>query len=184
MDLLLAFAPFVAFALGVSLLGSQAALILGALASAAVVLHGRLRGKAPKILELGSLLLFLGLAAVESFAKVDLSLVAAKFWVDLGLLLIVVLSIAIGRPFTIQYAKESVAPAFWDSPEFIRKNVVISAAWACAFLAMVLAELAMMLWPALPHRLPILVIVVALVGAFKFTEYYRKAGPALAPPQG
>jgi sterol desaturase/sphingolipid hydroxylase (fatty acid hydroxylase superfamily) len=184
MDLLLAFAPFIVFAVSVTTLGSISALLIGALASAVVIAHGRLTGKSPKLLEVGALALFAGLAAFAFWTGDELFLVAAKFWVDLGLFLIVILSIVIGRPFTIQYAKESVAPELWSSPAFIRKNYVISTAWAAAFLAMVIAELAMLLWPDLPHQLPVLVIVLALVAAFKFTAHHRKAGSHTPIPGG
>jgi preprotein translocase subunit SecE len=174
--MLLAFAPFVAFAVSVSTLGSIGALLLGAMVSAAVIAFGLARGQSAKILEVGSLVLFAALAAFEHVSGTRLSLIGAKFAVDLGLLCIVVLSMLVGRPFTMQYAKDSVAPEFWSSPEFRRKNQVITGVWALAFLAMVLAELAMLVWPTLPHQLPVVVIVLALVGAFKFTAYYRRTG--------
>ena len=178
MQLLLAFMPFVAFAVSIAELGSITALLLGALTSAILVGHGLLSGRSAKLLEVGALVLFAALAGFEYISGTRLSLIGAKFAVDLGLLLIVVLSVVIGRPFTLQYAKESVSPEIWPSLAFKRKNDVISLVWAAAFLAMVLAELAMLVWPTLPHRLPVLVIVIALVGAFKFTQSQRKPGAA------
>lgn len=176
--MLLAFVPFVAFAVSAPILGSIGALLLGAAASALVILLGVVRGRSVKILEGGSSVLFIALAAFEYLGGARLSLVGAKLAVDLGLLLIVLLSMIVGKPFTMQYAKDDVPPEFWSSPEFLRKNQRISAVWALAFLAMVLAELAMLLWPDLPHQLPILVIVLSLVGAFKFTARMRKPGSA------
>jgi hypothetical protein len=90
----------------------------------------------------------------------------------MGLFLIVLTSMALRRPFTLQYAREQVAPEFWDSPSFTRTNYVITAVWALAFLVMVIAELALLYVPSLPPRLGILMIVVALVGAVKFTGWY------------
>ncbi|AKK30178.1 membrane protein [Mycobacterium sp. EPa45] len=43
-------------------------------------------------------------------------------------------TLAIRRPFTIAYARDTVDPAHWDSPLFIRVNYVLSAVWAGAFL--------------------------------------------------
>ena len=180
--MLLAFAPFVAFAVSISALGSIGALLLGAAASALVILYGVFTGRAAKILEIGSLALFAALAAFEYLSGARLSLFGAKFAVDLGLLLIVLISMLIGKPFTMQYARDDVPPALWSSREFLRKNQMITAVWALAFLAMVLAELAMLLWPNLPQQLPILVIVLALVGAFKFTARMRKPGSARLQP--
>jgi hypothetical protein len=37
-----------------------------------------------------------------------------------GLLPIVLVSMAVGRPFTLQYAREQVEPEFWDKPELVR----------------------------------------------------------------
>ncbi|HUN57745.1 MAG TPA: hypothetical protein VMU41_06490 [Candidatus Binataceae bacterium] len=39
-------------------------------------------------------------------------------------------TIAIGFPFTLQFAREQVPPAVWDAPIFIRTNYRISLLWA------------------------------------------------------
>ena len=92
--------------------------------------------------------------------------------VDAGLLLIVLTSIALRRPFTLQYARESVPREFWDSPEFLRTNDVISAVWALAFAVMVAADLVMLYMPEIPQRAGIVATILALVGAVKFTGWY------------
>jgi len=79
---------------------------------------------------------------------------------------------ALRRPFTLQYAREEVSPELWNTPEFLHVNYVISGAWALAFALMVLAELALLYAPQIPHRVGVIVIVVALVGAVKFTSWY------------
>ena len=85
---------------------------------------------------------------------------------------------AIGRPFTLQYAREQVSPEFWNSPEFIRTNYVITAIWALAFLVMVFAELALLYVPDMPPRVGIIVVILALVGAVKFTGWYPERARA------
>lgn len=100
------------------------------------------------------------------------SVIGVRLCVDAGLLLVVLASIAAGRPFTLQYAREQVAPELWDRPEFIRTNYAISAAWALAFAVMVAAEAALLTVPGLPTRIGVAAIVLALVGAFKFTGWY------------
>ncbi len=45
------------------------------------------------------------------------------------------LSIVRGRPFTIPFAKRSVARELWDTPIFVSANVTISAAWAASCFA-------------------------------------------------
>jgi hypothetical protein len=88
------------------------------------------------------------------------------------LLLIVIVSMAIGRPFTWQSAREQVPSELWDRPEFIRTNYVITGVWALAFAAMVAAELALLYVPGMPRRLGVVAIILALVGAVKFTGWY------------
>jgi hypothetical protein len=92
--------------------------------------------------------------------------------VDAGLLLIVLASMVLGRPFTLQYAREQVASEHWDAPEFIRTNYVITAVWALAFAVMVAAKLALLTLPGVPRGIGIAAIVLALVGAVKFTGWY------------
>lgn len=92
--------------------------------------------------------------------------------VDAGLLLIVVLSIAIRRPFTLQYAREEVPQALWTSPEFIRTNDVITSVWALAFGVLVAADVVLLTMPDLPPQFGIIATVLALVGAIKFTGWY------------
>ncbi len=79
---------------------------------------------------------------------------------------------ALQRPFTLQYARESVGKEHWSSPEFIRANYVITAVWAGAFAIMVLADLILLYRPDLPPRVGIIATILALVGAIKFTGWY------------
>ncbi len=76
MNLLLGFAPFLAFALLSHLVGSMPGLLAAALVSAMLVLREVVRGRAPKLLELGTLLLFGGLSIY--------TLVAAPAWSIMG----------------------------------------------------------------------------------------------------
>jgi protein-S-isoprenylcysteine O-methyltransferase Ste14 len=105
-------------------------------------------------------------------AKPTWSVIGVRLCVDIGLLLIVLISLAVGKPFTLQYAREQVSRELWESPQFRRTNYVISGVWALAFALMVLAELAILFMPQLPRRVGIIVIVLALVGAVKFTGWY------------
>ncbi|NOG69515.1 hypothetical protein [Roseicella sp. DB1501] len=172
MPILLAFSPFLAFALLDRLLGPTPGLVAGALAAAGLLLRDRLAGRAPKLLEIGTLILFGALALVALILRPDWSVIAVRLAVDAGLLLIVLASLALRRPFTLQYAREQVAPALWNSPGFLRTNMVITGVWALAFAVMVAAEAALLVVPGLPPKLGILAIVLALVGAIKFTGWY------------
>ena len=173
MGILLAFAPFIVFAVLDRFLGPVEALAAAAAVSAVLIardLVGLRRGV--KMLEAGTFVLFAGLALFTLLSGAAWSVIGVRLCVDAGLLLLVLASMALGRPFTLQYARDQVAPEFWDRPEFIRTNYVITGAWALAFAVMVLAELALLYVPGLPQRAGILTIVVALVGAVKFTGWY------------
>lgn len=173
MGILLAFAPFIAFAVIDRLIGPIEGLWAGTLAAAALLGRDLMTaGRTPKILEIGTLFLFGGLAVYALLGGPAWTVIDVRLRVDAGLLLIVLLSMVVGRPFTLQYAREQVAPELWNTPVFVRTNYVITAVWALAFAVMVLAELALLYVPNLPQRAGVIAIVLALVGAVKFTGWY------------
>ncbi len=43
------------------------------------------------------------------------------------------LTIILGRPFTLDYAKEHTDPSLWNHPRFLKSNYTITAVWAAAF---------------------------------------------------
>jgi len=173
MGMLLAFAPFIVFAVLDRFVGSLWGLAAATVVSAALLLRDVLTpGRQAKILEIGTLLLFGGLTAYMWWMNAQLSVIGVRLCVDIGLLLIVLISMALRTPFTLQYAREQVPAEQWNKPGFLRTNYVISTAWLVAFMLIVLAEVALLFMPNMPHRLGIIVIVIALVGAFKFTAWY------------
>jgi hypothetical protein len=136
-------------------------------------------GRTPKILEIGTALLFGGLALYAALAEPTWSVIGVRLCVDIGLFLIVLITMAVGRPFTLQYAREQVAPESWSSSEFTRTNYIITAVWALAVFVMVMAELALLYIPDLPHRIGVIAIILALVGAVKFTGWYPEHAKGL-----
>jgi hypothetical protein len=173
MDILLAFAPFLAFALLDRIVGPKEGLAAGALVAVALCARDWLSpGRSLKILDVGTLLLFCGLATYAYVTNPTWSVVAVRLMVDSGLLLIVLISLAVGRPFTLQYAREKVSSNLWNTPAFRKTNYVISAVWALAFAVMVAAECALLFIPGLSPRVGVLAIVLALVFAVKFTGWY------------
>lgn len=52
---------------------------------------------------------------------------------NLALAVFALFTLAIGRPFTLAYAKDSTPEEHWETPLFRRINDVISAVWALAF---------------------------------------------------
>ena len=173
MGILLAFAPFIAFAVVDRLIGATQGLIAGAATSVVMLLRDwMVLHRKPKILEIGTAILFGGLALYSILGGPTWSIVGVRLWVDAGLLLIVLTTLIAGKPFSLQYAREHVPQSLWDTPEFIRSNYVITGVWAGAFLLLVLADLMLLYEPHFPRMIAIVVIVLALMGAFKFTQWY------------
>jgi all-trans-retinol 13,14-reductase len=89
-------------------------------------------------------------------------------------------SILAGSPFSLQYARESTPPEHWQSPPFLRANLIISVVWGLAFVAnIVLVVIALK-----PEDYPLLIGAVApiltLVAASIFTTRYSKSVRARA----
>ena len=87
-------------------------------------------------------------------------------------LAIVLVSLAIGQPFTLQYARERVPEQFWALPVFFTTNVVITTIWAGAFAVLVAADAAAEWLPAVPLWVDIVASIVAFVGAVWFSNWY------------
>lgn len=174
MGILFAFAPFIAFVVIERMIGVPAGLAAGAIVSATLLVRDLVsRTRSVKMLEIGTFLLFGGLTLIALLpGVVQWSIAAVRLRVDAGLLLIVLASIVMRRPFTLQYAREQVVPDLWDDPEFVRTNYIITSAWAAAFAVMVIADLVLTYLPALPHSFSIVATVLALVAAVKFTGWY------------
>lgn len=80
-------------------------------------------------------------------------------------------TLLIGRPFTLEYARAHTDPATWHDPLFIRVNVLLTTVWAAVFsLNTALA------WVQMKHLLPEWAChtasYAALIGAAAFTSWY------------
>ncbi len=142
--MLFGFLPFVLFAVCDHFVTTAVALLIATVSSALLLLRDRRRGKTLKLLDVGALGLFGGLSLYTELAAATWSVLGVRVCVDFGLFLVVVISIAIGRPFSLQYAREQTPPEIWSKPEFLRVNVRISSVWALAFGVMVLSDLSML----------------------------------------
>jgi hypothetical protein len=182
MGIVLAFAPFIAFALVDRMVGTTEGLLAGAAASAVLLIRDWVtQGRSPKVLEIGTAILFGMLAAYAVAGDPGWSIMGVRLRVDLGLLLIVLISLLLRKPFTLQYARETVPAEFWNSREFVQTNYVITGVWALAFGVLVIADLILLYLPDVPPRVGIIATIAALVAAIKFTAWYPdrvKASPA------
>jgi hypothetical protein len=174
MGILLGFAPFVAFAVLSRFLAAGISLWVAAAVSGALIFRQRMRGDSIKILEVGTFTLFAVLGIYASINGGEWDVPIVRTVVDGGLLLIILFSLLVRRPFTLQYAREQVSPAGQTSPTFVRTNYIITAGWATAMAIVVMADVAMHFVPSLPVRFEIVPLVAALGGAFWFTKWYPR----------
>ena len=175
MGILLAFAPFLVFVIVERLVGVPAGLVGATITAAGLLARDAIsRNKTTKVLEVGTVLLFGGLAAYTLILDTVWSIPAVRLCVDAGLLLVVLVSIAVRQPFTLQYAREKVPRELWKTPGFVRTNYILTAVWAAAFALMVAVDLTMLYVPSLPTFVAIIVTILAIWGAARFTSWYPK----------
>jgi hypothetical protein len=185
-SILVSLAPFAVFFSLMRLVSPLAGLAGALLASLALCLRMWWRAETVKILEVGSLVLFALLSGYTWLAAPRWTVATVRLAVDGGLLAIVLVSLAIGRPFTLQYARERVPEAFWALPLFHATNRIISGVWGLAFAVLVAADAAAEYLPAVPIWLDVAASVAAFVGAVWFTRWYparvqRRALAAASP---
>ena len=176
-------APYGAFAM-LMLVGSAVASLFAAAAICLMVIaYDMLRGRSVKMLGLGSAILFTALGGALAVADLGWSSSAVKLAVDAGVLAIALVSLAIGKPFTLQYAREVVDAETAGLPGFLTANYVISWAWALAFLLMMMmANVLLIYLPGLPLWSGLAIAFAARNSAIYFTKWYpeyRKAKVAV-----
>ena len=171
MSILLNLSPFAVF-FGLMRLVSPIAGLIGAFVVSLLLCTRMIRrGESVKILEIGSVVLFGMLVVYTLLAAPRWTVATVRLAVDGGLLTIVVVSLAIGRPFTLQYARERVPEPIWALPVFFTTNRLITIVWAGAFAVHVAADAAAEYAPAIPLWLDIVVAIVAFIGAVWFTRW-------------
>jgi hypothetical protein len=174
-NILLGLAPFIVFFVLMRLVSPLAGLAAALAVSSLLCLHQWRRGERVKVLEIGSLLLFGVLVLYTLIAAPHWSVATVRLAVDGGLFIIVLASLAIGMPFTLQYARERVPKEYWDSPLFLATNRRITAAWAAAFAVMTTADAAAEYVETIPLWIDVVVAVAAFVAAMWFTQWYPAA---------
>jgi hypothetical protein len=172
---LLGFAPFAAFILIENLFGTVPGLVAGLAASLALLAWEAVRGhRTINILEAGSAVMFAGLAILAVSEGRTWSVWEVRLYVDLGLALVVFLSVVLRRPFTLQSGRQAVSPDVAATTDFLRHNILLSSAWGLAFLGLAAIDLRMVAYPDTPARRGIILTVVVLAAAAKFTQWYVK----------
>jgi hypothetical protein len=178
MTIFLILAPYAAFSLLMLVTAADVSLFTGAAICLVVIAYDMARGRSLKILGAGSVIVFTAVGGYITEIDPDLSVSGIKFAVDSGIFLVTFGSILIGKPFTLQYAREAVDAETLKVPGFIKANYIITAAWTLAMLLMMAGNVALIYVPGLPLWSGLLVAFAARNSAVYFTKWYpeyRKA---------
>ncbi len=172
-------APWIVFSLLVGPGRFEIAVIIALAAAVTLIVLSRLvnRGTSWKLLELADVVFFAALAVIGAMASEGtlrwLETYAGEV-ANITLAVIAFGSMAVGMPFTLQYAREQADPAVWHTHAFIRTNYMITGVWGLAFLVAALAGAYGDLVLHNPNNLWTgwIIQILAIVAALKFTVWY------------
>ena len=184
MTIFLILAPYGVFSTLMLLTSAAASLLAGATICLGVIAFDIFRGRSLKILGAGSVVVFAAVGGYVTLVDADLSASGVRFAVDTGIFLVTLGSIMIGKPFTLQYAREVVDARTAQYPGFTRANYIITGAWAVSMLLMMIGNVALIYVPGLPLWSGLLIAFAARSSAVYFTRWYpeyRKTKQATPP---
>lgn len=130
------------------------------------------RGRSVKILASGSAIVFAAIGIYLALLDPALGTLGVKLSVDVGIFVISLGSMLIRRPFTLQYALESVPAETAAIPGFVQANYIITGAWTFAALLMMAANIVLLYFPGLPLWSGLAVAFAARNSAIYFTKWY------------
>jgi hypothetical protein len=171
MAIFLILAPYAVSTLLLLVTSSVVSMFAAAAACLATIALDVARGRSVKLLAAGSALVF-ALIGLIALAYPDLSTLGVKLFVDVGIFVISLGSLLLRRPFTLQYAVESVPAEIAAMPGFLRANYMITAAWTAAALLMMVSNIVLLYVPGLPIWSSLAVAFAARNSAIYFTKWY------------
>jgi len=172
MSIFVILAPYAAFAFLMLVTSSASSLFAAAAICLATIATDVVRRRSIKSLGVGSAIIFAALGCYQVFAAAPLSNLAVKVAVDTGLFGFGLLSLVIGKPFTLQYAREMADPDIARLPGFVTANTVITSVWVVALLLMVAANLLLLNWPNLPLWSGLVIAFAIRNPAVYFSKWY------------
>jgi hypothetical protein len=177
------FAPWIAF----MVLSSNNRFELGAVVALviAVVMLGvqHRSGQKPTPFDYATLGFFTLLVIVGLFANDATVATWVQPVANFALFAIALVSILIGKPFTRQYARQSLPPEVWDSPGFLQGTLQVAWVWVAAFAVMTVSSLITVFQPDSETWTTWVVPIAPFVGAILYTAPSRPAAlPAPRPP--
>jgi hypothetical protein len=137
----LAFIPWILF----SVVAEHSTLKLAAgsaLVASALIAARSARSGGVKVLELGAVLAFVAFAVAAFTADPATATFVDRYAraIAAGLLSLIALGSLLVVPFTEQYARETVPPQLWPSPQFKHMNRQLTTMWGLVFATMVPAH--------------------------------------------
>lgn len=171
MGILLGLSPFIAFAVLSHFTSAAVALWVAAAVSVVMILREWKLGRSLKVLDCGTLILFAGLACYTTVVHRSWDIMGVRAVVDTGVFLVMLISLLIKQPFTLQYAREEVPESLHSSPIFIRTNYVLTAMWTAAMAIIAIVD---MMAHSAGETSPWArrTIILVLVAAYSFTKWY------------
>jgi hypothetical protein len=172
MAIFLILAPFGVYTLLMLVTSATASVFAASAICLATVAIDVARGRSVKILAVGSAILFAALGVALTLFDPKLGTLGVRVSVDVGIFVISLGSMLLRRPFTLQYAVESVPAEIAAMPGFLTANYVITGAWTAAALLMMAANIALLYLPGLPLWSGLAVASAARISAVYFTKWY------------
>jgi len=90
-------------------------------------------------------------------------------------------SILLGKPFSLQYARESTPTNLWQNSLFIRTNMIISGGWGLSFLLNVILVIVASRVPLISLWIGVLAPILVMGAASIFTTVYSRSIRARHP---
>jgi hypothetical protein len=174
MSFFLILLPFFAFASLTWVTSVTTSLFASTAVALALIVRERINGESAKVFNIAAVVIFGGLGVYMLLTRSELSISSVRMALDAAILIVVLTSIALRFPFTLQYAREQVAPDVASKPEFIRVNYILTWAWAGAFVLMLVADIVSIWWPSAPLWTCIAVTFAARNAAVQFTKWYAQ----------
>src|SRR5471030_180046 len=179
MNLVLGFVPFILFAVFMPL-SDDVALWIAFAAAFGLGMRSFLDTQVLKTLDGGNTALFGLLALYKGFIQPGLPFGALLLAVDGGLLAIMLASLVLHEPFTLQYAREQVPAELWQTPAFLHTNYVVTGVWVAALGFMTLVDAAATFSAHISVTVAVAAGLVALAAALTFSlrypAYARRSG--------
>jgi len=172
MMIFLILAPYGAYTLLMLVTSATVSVFAASAICLATVAIDVAQGRSVKILAAGSAIVFAAIGLYLALRDPALGTLGVKLSVDVGIFVISLGSMLLRRPFTLQYAVESVPAETAAMPGFLYANYVITGAWTAAALLMAAANLVLLYVPGLPLWSSLAVAFAARNSAIYFTKWY------------